>query len=73
MTGRHPLQELTRDLAPGRRRRIDAIKRALLERMDACLYPTMVATTGAWMSASEGGQEGYVGEGGYPSGEDAEG
>ena len=68
MTGRHPFQELTKDLAPDRRRRIDAIKRDLLKRMDACLYPTMVATTGARMSASEGGQEGYVGEGGYPSG-----
>ena len=33
MTGRHPLQELTKDLAPDRRRRIDAIKRDLLKRM----------------------------------------
>ena len=33
MSGRHPFQELTKDLAPDRRRRIDAIKRDLLARM----------------------------------------
>ena len=33
MTGRNPFRELTDDFAPDRRRRIDAIKRDLLERM----------------------------------------
>lgn len=33
MSGRHPFQELIKDLAPDRRRRIDAIKRDLLARM----------------------------------------
>ena len=33
MSGRHPFQELTKDFAPDRRRRIDAIKRDLLAQM----------------------------------------
>ena len=33
MSGRHPFSELTRDFAPERRRRIDAIKQQLLAEM----------------------------------------
>ena len=33
MTGRHPFSELTRDLTPDRRRRIDDIKKVLLAEM----------------------------------------
>ena len=33
MSGRHPFRELTRDIAPERRRRIDQMKRELLAEM----------------------------------------
>ena len=33
MSGRHPFRELTRDIAPERRRRIDEMKRELLAEM----------------------------------------
>ena len=33
MSGRHPFRELTRDITPERRRRIDAMKRELLAEM----------------------------------------
>ena len=33
MSGRHPLSELTKDFTPGRRERIDDIRRALLAEM----------------------------------------
>ena len=33
MSGRHPFSELTKDFTPERRRRIDAMKRALVSEM----------------------------------------